>query len=214
MSPTSIRDAALHPPAVSATMSSNVTEMQQELQRLRTRVAEQTAEISRLRELAETDSLTGIANRRGFEKEIHRRYAETRRHERPFSLMAIDVDDLKQVNDLSGHSRGDELLQEIARVLHDNIRASDVVARIGGDEFAVILPGASLEAASHVARRIYDIAVPRLEARFGEKVGQLSTGIVQAHAGLTIEQILETADQRMYRAKDQGGNRFVADDVE
>ncbi|MGI9515425.1 MAG: GGDEF domain-containing protein [Pirellulaceae bacterium] len=195
-------------------MPSNATEMQQELQRLRLRVAEQTAEITRLRELAETDPLTGIANRRGFEKEMRRRYAETRRHDRPFTLMSIDMDDLKSVNDESGHSTGDELLQEIARLLHENVRASDVVARVGGDEFAVILPGADIESARYVAKRIYEVAVPLVQSRFGDENGRLSIGIVQAHPGLTIEQVLETADQRMYRAKEQGGNCFVADEPE
>ncbi len=193
-------------------MPSSATDLQQELQLLRLRVAEQTAEIARLSQLAETDALTGIANRRGFDTEIKRRYAETQRHERPFALMVIDVDNMKSINDEQGHHVGDELLQEIARVLHENVRASDVACRLGGDEFAIILPGADLQAACHASRRLFDRAVPLVQSRFGQQAGQLSVGIVEATAALTIEQIVEIADRRMYCAKRQGGNRFVADD--
>ena len=91
-------------------------------------------------------------------------------------------------------------------------RASDVACRLGGDEFAIILPGADLHAAGHVAQRIFDHAVPLVQARFGQQAGQLSIGIAEATAALTIAQILEIADRRMYCAKRQRGNRFVADD--
>lgn len=108
--------------------------------------------LAEFQRLALTDDLTGLANRRGFREELERLAASAERHAIPLSLLLLDVDNFKEVNDEHGHAAGDEILREIALMLRQRIRASDLAARIGGDEFAVLLPHTSEEEAAVVAR--------------------------------------------------------------
>ena len=185
-----------------------VENLKGEILALRSRVAEQVEEINRLDELAETDPLTGIGNRRSFDKEIARRHSEQKRDGRGFCLMIIDVDGFKGINDQFGHGEGDRLLQMIANVVETNIRASDIVYRIGGDEFAIILPGSQLEQAEHVARRLVDKTVKMIQQHMGDVPVALSIGLVQSKADSATDQLVAEADQAMYSAKKQGGNRY------
>ena len=155
----------------------------------------QAREIERLTELAETDPLTGIANRRSFQKEIARRHAEQVRDGRTFCLMMIDVDGFKNINDMRGHLEGDRVLQTIASELSKNIRATDIVFRVGGDEFSVILPGVGLRQANNAALRLVS-----------QSLG-LSIGIVESTVSRPVEDLIQAADQAMYKAKKQGGNQ-------
>lgn len=103
------------------------------------RLAEQMERIAELERLAETDELTGLLNRRGFQRELHCAVASARRYDEHGVLVYVDLDGFKPVNDTYGHAAGDEVLRRVGRVLHDNVRETDFVGRMGGDEFAILL---------------------------------------------------------------------------
>jgi len=184
-----------------------VRQLRDQVKQLRTQLAKQTKEIARLDELAETDPLTGLANRRSFEKEIRRRHAEQLRDGRGFCLMIIDVDGFKAINDQFGHAEGDRLLQLIASMIRKHVRASDIPFRIGGDEMAVILPGVNLQQAKHAASRLVEetelIIRQQAEIRSG-----LSIGLAESSTTRSIDDLIQSADRAMYQAKNKGGNRF------
>src|SRR6187401_5426 len=140
---------------------------QHELSRLR-------QELQHAADEARTDPLTGIGNRKSFDERLQRLSAIIQRHGTPFSIVLIDVDHLKAVNDREGHAAGDELLQKLATLLRNSVRESDFVARIGGDEFALLLPQTPPEGAEAVVSRIL--------AASGKSV-PLSAGIAGAIAG-------------------------------
>ena len=189
-------------------------QLRNEIDRLRERVNAQAMEITRLEELSETDALTGIANRRSFEKELRRRYSEQQRDGRGFCLMIIDVDGFKGVNDELGHAEGDRLLQSIANVIESNVRASDIVFRIGGDELAIILPGVKLDQARIAAQRLIELTCSRMRNEIEQAGVGLSIGLVESNGQRPIDQLIEAADRAMYRAKKQGGSRYLTEDLE
>ncbi len=152
---------------------------------------------ARLRYLYAHDILTGLHNRAYFEEELTR-LADSRRH--PVGVIIADVDGLKQVNDLLGHAAGDEVLRQAAALIKGAFRAEDVVARIGGDEFAVLLPESD--------ENITNAAVQRMQERLDEYNQRddqmrvhLSIGYATADRGVSILQALKQADARMYRDK-------------
>ncbi|HEY71474.1 MAG TPA: diguanylate cyclase [Anaerolineae bacterium] len=151
----------------------------------------------RLRYLGYHDALTGLYNRGFFEEELQR-------HERgrqfPISLIIADIDDLKVINDNLGHAQGDDVLQRAAKLLSSVLRADDIVARIGGDEFAVILPRTNAEQADFVLKRIEDrLKFSNLEP---EKIPLcLSFGVATAEKGASLRETLNQADVSMYRDK-------------
>ena len=162
-----------------------------------------------LRAAASTDPLTGLMNRRGFEEALTRQLAFSLRHGSPGALLLIDIDGFKAVNDEAGHHTGDELLKGIAEALADTLRTSDVVARVGGDEFAAILGEASPARAGSVAQRMVEAAGAIAVADHdGGTVGRtISAGVTpfDGEAGRSARELLITADQAMYRAKAAGG---------
>lgn len=160
-------------------------------------------------EQASTDHLTGLANRRRFERQLEREVARTARHGRPFSLITLDIDHFKRVNDTYGHETGDEAIKSIARVLQQGTRGIDLASRIGGEEFAVILTETNLTGATEVAERLrlavktVEIpAVGRIAASFG--VAECPT-----HAE-TARELLARADAALYEAKREGRDRVVS----
>lgn len=159
-------------------------------------------------EQATTDHLTGLANRRRFERQLEREVARTARHERPFSLVLLDLDDFKQVNDTHGHEAGDVAIQSLARVLQQGTRGIDLAARVGGEEFAVILTETNLVGATEVAERL------RLTLRATEIpiIGHIaaSFGVAECPSqGLTARELVASADAALYEAKRQGRDRVV-----
>ena len=158
--------------------------------------------------MATHDALTGLANRRAFLASLDRAIALVRRGT-PSAVFFIDVDCFKRCNDERGHAFGDEVLISVARLLEKEVREVDLVARIGGDEFAALLAGSTVAEASVVEKRM-KASIEALGDRIGVPIG-LSVGVVSVGADASVDEIISTADQRMYEDKaDVGGAREAA----
>ncbi|SCU90819.1 Diguanylate cyclase [Cupriavidus necator] len=167
----------------------------------------------KLEHLAETDPLTGAANRRQFIKLVEAEIARAKRDGTPFSVLALDLDHFKSINDNYGHQVGDEVLQAFVDKCLNAIRPYDGVARVGGEEFMVLLPKASLDLGQSIGERIRSaIESAVFESKVGHRVGvTVSIGVSQFwHDGNTIDTIFRAADERLYRAKDEGRNCVIA----
>jgi diguanylate cyclase (GGDEF)-like protein len=179
-------------------------------------VAQRTAELAQvndtLKRLAATDALTGTLNRRAFLERGAAELSRARRAARPVSLLAFDIDFFKSVNDRFGHPGGDAVLKAFAATLKRETRASDIVARLGGEEFAILLPEASGEVAFNVAERIR-LAVAASSVAYGDVEIRVtvSVGLAQTTETLaTMEALIAAADAALYQAKRSGRNRTVA----
>jgi diguanylate cyclase (GGDEF)-like protein len=153
--------------------------------------------------LARTDGLTGLLNVRAFEEAGSFEIERGRRYKYPLTLIYLDLDDFKMINDREGHKRGDQVLMELAQILKTNLRASDILGRLGGDEFAILLPQTDGRAGRKICKKLEDKIISGL----GEKGWPLtcSMGIVTAE-GLTQElgDMLKEADRLMYEVKRTG----------
>lgn len=158
---------------------------------------------------ASTDSLTGIGNRRHFLTQAELEMARARRFGRPLSVMMLDVDHFKSINDRFGHAVGDAVLQAVVRRANDSLRQSDQLARFGGEEFVALLPETSLPAALVVADRLRQHLAERPVIALGKAVPcTISIGIAEIHENdATIDDLLRRADEALYRAKELGRNR-------
>ncbi len=166
-----------------------------------------------LREQAIRDPLTGLYNRRYLQESLERELALAQREAYPISLVMVDVDKLKRINDTYGHDAGDLVLQKISGVLIENTRASDILCRMGGDEFLLVMPGLSAEDSYHWAERLrmkLQLALlPPEESQIYSQV-TLSIGIaVFPEHGLTSHQVILAADHAAYQAKASGRDRVV-----
>jgi diguanylate cyclase (GGDEF)-like protein len=160
------------------------------------------------RELATYDSLTGAYNRRLFMDRAGEELGQNRRNGQPFSLLLIDLDHFKQINDRYGHAGGDEALRHTARCVRNALRDYDVFGRIGGEEFAVALTGVDLAQALQVSNRLREAIAAETIRHDQHGFGiTMSGGVVAARAGDTIDSLLKAADAALYRAKDNGRNR-------
>ena len=165
-----------------------------------------------LRRLASIDELTGVANRRWFTAMASRELERCRRFNHQLALLMIDVDHFKRVNDTHGHAVGDEVLKAFTRVLEGNLRSVDLLGRLGGEEFAVVLPESDDSAAAHTAERlraaVEGLQFP-LEDGSALKI-TTSVGIaILAGTGETLDNLLVRADSALYTAKRDGRNRVV-----
>src|SRR4029077_13089651 len=150
---------------------------------------------------ARTDHLTGLANRREFERSIEREVALAERHNRQITVMMIDVDNLKKINDRHGHSAGDDALKLVAQELQRVMRASDVCGRLGGDEFAVAMPETDHHHALEVARRLRNsIQTTNLGARSTNTV-EVSIGLGAWRPGMDWQGLVQVADIALYQDK-------------
>jgi diguanylate cyclase (GGDEF)-like protein len=154
-----------------------------------------------------TDGLTGLGNRRAFDEQLARRLAEARRSGAPLALCLLDVDRFKSYNDTFGHRAGDEALAAVAAAVAAACRASDVPARYGGEELAVLLPGTVLADAVEVAERIR-AAVAATPTR--HRPVTVSIGVAATDGGHSAEVLVEAADRALYEAKEGGRDRVVA----
>ncbi len=161
--------------------------------------------------LSETDELTGLYNKRGFAIAADRLFAQAQRYKRAATVLMIDSDDLKAVNDKHGHDAGDRLLKMLARCIQAELRYTDVPARIGGDEFVVLLPETPAKGAIDVAERIRDaVANSPVNVEGGRIESTVSIGVASyPDDGGNIDSVLARADRAMYQAKQTGRNRVM-----
>ncbi|GFO64233.1 diguanylate cyclase [Geomonas paludis] len=166
-----------------------------------------------LRELSIRDPLTGLLNRRHMEESLLREISRTTRTRQPLSVVMLDVDHFKSFNDTFGHEAGDHVLKEVGQLLQKNVRDSDIACRFGGEEFTLILPEADCDIALEICNRIRN-AVKGLQLVMGRQhLGHItiSAGIAVFPAdGDTIQQLLATADEALYEAKEKGRDRVIA----
>ncbi len=169
-----------------------------------------------LEELSTTDTLTSLRNRRYFQEQLSALAKQTGRTGSELSLILIDVDRFKQCNDRYGHTRGDEVLVDVARIIKQNTRVTDVAARIGGDEFAILTPGTNRPGAVQVAENIKEAVSRFFEvAESDDGVATVTVSIGVAFANEESESLLEDADRALYSAKNSGRNRVhTVDDGE
>ncbi len=167
--------------------------------------------LERLSALALTDELTGLANRRAFSDALEREVASMKRHRRASSVAVLDLDDFKQVNDRFGHAAGDALLKSVATILANALRGEDLVARIGGEEFGVLLPNDPANQAAEVIERIRTrVSESRIAVGNQHRLWvTLSAGVAEIDPNRPIAASLQSADRAMYRAKAEGRNRVV-----
>lgn len=161
-----------------------------------------------VREQAVTDALTGLYNRRYFEEALEKEVQRAKRQKQPFSIVGIDLDYLKKINDTYGHNFGDIAIKAIAEVLKSNARSVDVPARIGGEEFNVLLPGINSEGAMIAAERIRKSIESVDIDTVGHITGSLGVATYFEHSE-NIEELLELTDQAMYASKRNGRNRVT-----
>lgn len=156
---------------------------------------------ARLRELADHDHLTGLLNRRRFEEELDRQLERCARHDERAALLLMDIDRFKEVNDSGGHAAGDSLLQTVAEVCQRRVRGTDLVARVGGDEFAAILVDSDEMGALQVAQTLRD-AIREVEPKFATA----SIGVTTMRADDRPDTVLARADRALYAVKEGGRN--------
>lgn len=198
-------------------MSSTLMRQKQALeasnQELEEKVSERTRQLTQLTEelqkLARTDALTGLANRLSANERLQQEFWRMKRQDAPYTVLLMDIDFFKKVNDTHGHPTGDQVLAHVAHVLRDAVRKTDFVARVGGEEFLVVLPATTLTAALAVAEKIR-LAVEQSPI---EPVGRITLS-VGAHMASPEEetelQAMSAADEWLYEAKRGGRNRVAS----
>lgn len=175
---------------------------QLKIRRLKAQLAAALAEIDVLRASAETDFLLGIANRRGFERELGRALAYIKRYGAGGALIMLDVDRLKPVNDTLGHAAGDVVLKAVTEALLRHVRASDLIGRLGGDEFALLLWNLDETDARAKAFGL-ETAVDELAIRYGDQTIEvgISAGVAMLTPEMDAAEAFAVADQAMYARK-------------
>ncbi len=164
--------------------------------------------VARLSAAVSTDPLTGVANRQGFDERFDLELERSRRTSQPVAVILADIDSFKEINDRFGHPAGDAALVAVSRALQRGMRSIDTIARIGGDEFAAVLPGIGADDGSLIAERVRG-EIAGLANAGGEPI-TMSFGIVEFPMhGSARETVIQAADRALYAAKAQGRNRCV-----
>jgi diguanylate cyclase (GGDEF)-like protein len=172
-------------------------------------ISERREMAGRLEYLVDHDYLTGSYNRRHFEQELAREVDRAARYGSPGAVLMIDVDDFKNINDTYGHLAGDDLLKGIAGLLTHRIRHTDILARIGGDEFAVLLPQTTAIQATNVAENFVKVIGNEATMLVNDSVGITASVGVASFDGISAMEVVARADAAMYGAKKAGRNRFL-----
>jgi diguanylate cyclase (GGDEF)-like protein len=164
-----------------------------------------------LRYLADHDPLTGLLNRRRFRAELDQYVSFTARYGGQGAVMIIDIDGLKQVNDRLGHQPGDNLIRQISEILRERVRATDLVARLSGDEFAVLMPQTDTDGALQLGEDLRAQVADGFPSEAETGAATISVGVTMFGAGRegSAEAVLVAADEAMYRAKEEGRNRIA-----
>lgn len=204
---------------VGKSKSATHEEALKEISQLNNELANKTRELSKknlalrrtraeMERVIRTDELTQLANRRAFREFAEKMLAQSRRYNYPISLVAMDIDNFKDINDSYGHKMGDRVLEKLGELLLDNVRKGDIVARMGGEEFAILLVRAEAEEAEKFAERI------RRKIK-GMQVGSrkikhtVSLGVTEFKSDNDIDELMERADKALYRAKNSGKDTVV-----
>ena len=168
--------------------------------------------VEKIKQVSDTDELTGLYNMRAFSAMLQRAFKQAVRYGHPLSVVMIDSDNLKQVNDAHGHEAGNRLLQHLVRCIREQLRGSDIMARFGGDEFILLLPETNNKGALEMSERIRKaVELSRFSVREGDTNVTASLGVASyPEDGGNLDVILEKADKAMYRAKQKGRNRVVS----
>lgn len=158
------------------------------------------------------DALTGLHNRYWFDAMYERQFTRSLSSGRPFSLIMADIDRFKEINDTFGHLAGDRVLYSVARIITDHVRASEMIARYGGDEFIIILADKDLDAARKVAGRLLSASREALPVQVGDKSivhPTMSIGIAERGEGEGPEELVRRVDEALYRSKSGGRDRVA-----
>jgi diguanylate cyclase (GGDEF)-like protein len=161
-----------------------------------------------LHALAQTDSLTGLLNRRAFQEALVRELGRSGAASAPFSMMLIDIDRFKSVNDLWGHHAGDEAVCKVGWAMREALRPNDTLARFGGDEFAILLGGTNRGEAEEIAERLR-VKVEGLNLQVGNVQITISIGVAECEETEVMEELLRRCDEALYRSKRGGRNRVT-----
>jgi len=175
---------------------------------LLTRLIQLEKEYARLQDLSLTDELTGLYNKRFFNKQLQIEISRTKRTGQPFCLLFIDLDNFKSVNDTFGHARGDQFLVDLCRLLGQKIRPTDFACRYGGDEFTVIMPATSLTDGINIAQRWHTL-IKQVASAMGSNVSScIGVGEYDVYSNLSAEEFIVQVDRELYNAKKTGKNKI------
>ncbi|MGM0446299.1 MAG: GGDEF domain-containing protein [Bacillota bacterium] len=161
---------------------------------------------NKLQIMLKFDDLTGLANRRYFMDYFEQSLSQAKENKEELSLLMLDIDNFKDINDTFGHQRGDHTLKEISKILTENVRKKDLAARLGGDEFLVLLPNTDKDNTKKIAKRIKD-DISSLDIFNKNYYTTVSIGAAELNRKDDIESLLKRADDALYKAKDMGRNR-------
>ncbi|GIU25234.1 diguanylate cyclase [Shewanella schlegeliana] len=160
--------------------------------------------------MASTDKLTGMANRQAFEEYFAKSLAQSVLESTPMSVLLLDIDHFKRVNDSHGHNIGDLVIQSLSQQLKAQLRSDDLLCRWGGEEFLILLPGCSLSQASEVAQKLRKQVEERLLTVNGCEINvTISCGVAECQTSEKTEELINRVDIALYQAKEQGRNRVV-----
>ncbi len=198
-----------------ATIVSKNQELETQLERSSEAMDTMSGELDRVRKESLTDGLTGLPNRKSFDRTLDKAYAQFIEDKKPISLLVLDIDHFKSFNDTYGHQVGDRVLMLLARVLQDHATDEFFPARFGGEEFVAIASNMSVEQAAKAAESIRTGIASKeiINKTTGERLGQItvSIGVAEIKEGERITQLVERADKAMYMGKKGGRNRVVTD---
>jgi diguanylate cyclase len=194
-------------------MQERARRLENELDQSSHQIEELRVDLAKAQRDANTDSLTGIANRKYFDYEFAAAAEEARLKNAPLSLLFADIDQFKRFNDTHGHQVGDQVLRLVAQVLTSSVKGRDLAARYGGEEFAVLLPQTELEGARHLAEQIRrTVACNNIRLKSnGRQLGHitLSVGCAEYAPQEALSDLIRRADEALYEAKRRGRNRVV-----
>jgi len=176
-------------------------------QKLRQKIEQLREAQGKLELMAVTDGLTGLFNHKYIFEQLETRLEEAKRYNQPLSILLLDIDHFKSVNDRFGHQRGDEVLVEVSQAIKNGVRDIDIASRYGGEEFLIVFPNTGIDGASVVAEKIRK-AVEGLVWE-DEGLHTAISGGLESYTGQTGLQLVEAADQKLYRAKNEGRNRII-----
>jgi diguanylate cyclase (GGDEF)-like protein len=168
---------------------------------------------NKLLQLATTDSLTGLFVRRYFNEKANTEFTRCRRYKGVFSLLMIDIDNFKLINDKHGHSCGDTILSAFSKNLKENLRETEIVARWGGEEFIVLVPESSSELCAHLSEKLVKLS-QNTKVLVGDEIISFTVsigGVTLKDEDNSVEDLINRADQLLYKAKQEGRNQFFVD---